>query len=417
MKKKLPKIYFVFPYKGVGGVSLLFLRIAEYLQATERADCILVDYEDGFMASQLKDSGVKLIAYSDRKASTVIAGDGTIVFQSMTPWSLFPGLAISPASSVLFWNCHPFNLVPVLPGFRKTMQQNLDLSRFAYRFLLRGYALKMRSFIDLLMRRSALVFMDGPNVKITERFLGLKLKNPKYLPVAMNSHPGIAGLHRQSKPEENKRLRITWLGRLVDFKFFPLLNFLQLLDATQPELKSAISVNIIGSGDYHFDLRQRVRELKNLEFNFIEHVCPNDLPSFIFENTDLMIGMGTSSLEGARLGIPSLLLDASYGPVSEGYKFKFLYERSDYSLADFLDKGDVGSGGRTIAEILTLIKNDFASESAKTLEYFCENHEIEGAASKLIDYVKESNLSFSELNDSGFLKKPAGYRMLLAIRR
>jgi hypothetical protein len=416
MKKKLPKIYFVFPYKGVGGVSLLFLRVAEYLHATGRADCALIDYEDGFMARHLKDSGVKLIAYSARKASTVIAGDGTIVFQSMTPWSIFPGLVVSPEASVLFWNCHPFNLIPVLPGFRKKMQQNLKLSQAVYSFLLRRYVSKMRIFIDLLMRRSALVFMDAPNVKITERFLDLKLNNPRYLPVAMDSHPRVAGLHHQNTPEEGKQIRITWLGRIVDFKFFPLLNFLQQLDATLPASKNTIIVNIIGSGDYHNDLKRRIRGLKNLEVNFLQSVSPSDLPSFICDHTDLMIGMGTSLLEGARLGIPSVLLDASYGPVSKSYKFKFLYESSDYSLADFLNKGDAGSGGRTIANILTSIINDFSSESAKTLEYFHRNHEIEATASKLLEYVAETKLRFGELNASHLLEKPLAYKLLLAIR-
>ncbi|MBC7037566.1 hypothetical protein G6O47_23990, partial [Salmonella enterica subsp. enterica serovar Enteritidis] len=43
-----PRLYFCFPYHGVGGVSLLFLRVGEALARAGLADVTLVDYADGY---------------------------------------------------------------------------------------------------------------------------------------------------------------------------------------------------------------------------------------------------------------------------------------------------------------------------------------------------------------------------------
>ena len=45
-----PHLYFIFPYRGIGGVPVLFLRVGEYLAKHELAMVHFVDYSDGAMA-------------------------------------------------------------------------------------------------------------------------------------------------------------------------------------------------------------------------------------------------------------------------------------------------------------------------------------------------------------------------------
>ena len=42
--------------------------------------------------------------------------------------------------------------------------------------------------------------------------------------------------------------------------------------------------------------------------------------------------MGTSAIEGARLGIPTILLDYSYKSINGFYKYEFIYEKEGFSL-------------------------------------------------------------------------------------
>lgn len=119
-----PKLWFCFPYRRVGGVSLLFLRVGEELSRLGMADVTLVDYADGYMARHHDPALSTLAAYRD-DGVVEVPEDAILILQSMSPWSIYPGLRPSPATRVLFWNCHPFNLVPTLPGARALSQRPL----------------------------------------------------------------------------------------------------------------------------------------------------------------------------------------------------------------------------------------------------------------------------------------------------
>src|SRR5690606_28464442 len=56
-----PKLFFCFPYRGVGGVSLLFMRLGTFLAEQHGMEVTLIDYADGFMAKNLRSDRVKLL--------------------------------------------------------------------------------------------------------------------------------------------------------------------------------------------------------------------------------------------------------------------------------------------------------------------------------------------------------------------
>ncbi|SVE46177.1 uncharacterized protein METZ01_LOCUS499031, partial [marine metagenome] len=110
-------------------------------------------------------------------------------------------------------------------------------------------------------------------------------------------------------------------GRLDDFKIHILNYFIRSLNKSKYLKSHIINLTIIGSGQYLF----KISSTKNSNFH-IEHfddIGHNDLGSFL-EKTDIFAGMGTSALEAARYGIPTILLDFYYK------KIKFSY----YSLLD-----------------------------------------------------------------------------------
>ena len=93
------KIYFCFPYKKVGGVSIVFLRLSKEL-SNMGYECYLIDYIDGYMSQHI-DPSVNLLEYDDKR-STHVPSNSIVVFQSMTPWSIFPNLSINPNANVVF---------------------------------------------------------------------------------------------------------------------------------------------------------------------------------------------------------------------------------------------------------------------------------------------------------------------------
>jgi glycosyltransferase involved in cell wall biosynthesis len=408
-------IYFCFPYRGVGGVSLLFLRVAEWMAKKGIAHCHLIDYADGFMAKHLREPGVKLEVYRDEGPKVRIPADAIAVFQSMTPWSIFPGIAPDAATRVFFWNCYPFNLIPLAPGFRRQMQRSDSFARLVLATVLRGYRRKMRKLTYLLLSRSSLAFMDRTNLRTTERYLGLKVAAPTYLPIPLPVRPADASL--APSRELVGEIRVAWVGRVVDFKFYTLHRALEELDRLQPWLGVRIAVTIVGSGDYREQLANAAADLGRLDVRFIDHVDPQELDCFLLAHVDLMIAMGTAALEGARLGIPTLLLDVAHGPVSRDYVFTWLHERQGFTLGDVVGSEHFVPGNDSLARRLRELITDFASVSRQARDYVASNHAMPRVADALTQALIRAHCTYGDLAQADLLGRGFLYSAFSRLKR
>ena len=95
-----------FPYPSVGGVSVLFLRVAKLLKGSRRV--IIMDLEDGFMARNLPE-GVEFIAHD---AKHMVPQDAVVVFQACFPWTVSTIDQFPSTAKLLFWHLHPDNYLP-----------------------------------------------------------------------------------------------------------------------------------------------------------------------------------------------------------------------------------------------------------------------------------------------------------------
>lgn len=409
-----PKLYFCFPYHGVGGVSLLFLRLAEELARCGLANCTLVDYADGFMAKHRDPALTKLVEYAD-DSEVAIPADAIAVFQSMTPWSIFPALRLAPETRVLFWNCHPFNLVPTLPGLRQPMQHSLRFGRWMLATVLHSYRNRIRRLVELLLSRSSLVFMDQANVANTEDYLGISVGKPAYLPI-----PAQAPAALLAKPGRDVRalgLRLAWVGRLVDFKYQILKYTLQQLNRLQPEIGLCFEIMVVGSGDFAERLRADVGALGNIEVRFIDYIAPDRLDAFLLEEADMLMAMGTSALEGAKLGVPTLLLDVAYGKIPDGYVFQWLHERKGFSLGDMIRAEDLVPGNRSLADRIGEMLEDYPALSRKAAQHFSQHHALTSVAPRLLSIAEHAHCTWNELAVAGLVKRGVLYSIFTVLRK
>ena len=412
---KLMDIYFVFPYRGVGGVPLLFLRFAEYLTKNSLANCVLVDYFDGYMARNVSLKEIRIEHYSED--TLVHIPNGSIaIFQSMTPWSIFPFLKISDDVRILFWNCHPFNLIPLLPGMRRQMQNSVKLSKLINKSLLRSYYNKCRKFTRYIFERDAVVFMDMVNVRTTRKFLDIELIDPLYVPVSVAGDLNLVAL-RESKNDLKKIVRIAWVGRIVDFKYYPLLHALETLNELVDKLQLSFQITIVGSGDYVSKFKKEVINLSKLELFFIENIEPSKLDEFLVSEVDLLIAMGTSALEGAKLGVPTILLDVAYSPISKDYCFKWLYQQNGYSLGNLVDDTEMEPNNSSLQQLILHMQDDFSDISTLTFDYFMNHHEIGHSSYRLLDALKRSVCTYGQLRKSGFLNRGFVYSSFCKIKK
>lgn len=408
-----PRLVFVFPYHGVGGVSLLFLRVAEFLAENELAQTWLVDYPDGFMAKHRRPGLADLVPYAD-DSEVVLPQDVVAVFQSMTPWSIFPSLRIPATTRVVFWNCHPFNLVPTLPGLRHPMQSSVRFGRLLLKTVLRGYREKMRRLVSLMVEGRSLVFMDLPNVQTTERYLDVRIAAPVYLPIPYT--PPAAGMvDARDRPLPAAKLRIGWVGRLVDFKFHVLHRALLELDAAQPALGLAVHVTVIGGGDFERKLREVANALGRVEVLFVPYCAPSELDSYMLENFDVAFAMGTSALDAAKLGIPTLLMDLSYKPVPADYRFEWLHRREGFSLAEVIGPEHLGGSGSMRLRLKEFLSDPRALRHAAR-EYAQRNHELPSICSRLLTVAAGTACTWRKLVDARLTGRGLLYGTFASVR-
>lgn len=406
------KVYFCFPFRGIGGCSLLFLRLAEELQSKGLCDTYLVDYSDGYMSLFRKQNLCNFVEYRD-DSKALIPDDAIAVFQSTAPWSIFPGLSFCENTKILYWNCHPFNLIPTFPGLRMQMLRNYLFASVILKSALFYYALRMRKFLMFIHKRGSIVFMDEPNLLTTEKYLGVKITCPIFLPIPALDPCAIQPISTDRKLNV---INIVWLGRIVDFKYFILRHALVELNRTQHLIKVPIVVTIVGTGDYIGNLNKLTSGLKNIQCHYVEYIRADLLDDFLLSQ-NILLGMGTSALEGAKLGVPTILLDPSYKEVSQSYHFKWIYDSIGYSLGSF----DTDTHGKSRNDSLFLLLNevmtDYNNVSYKTISYYNGSHSMKLVSKKFIDAALKSSCTYGELNKKGFMSRGLVYGNFYKLRK
>ncbi len=415
-----PIIYFVFPYRGVGGVPILFVRLAEYLVSQGKIQAFLVDYPDGAMAKTMNHQLCTLVPYLDDKI--VLIPDGSYaVFQSMTPWSIFPSLVIHNNVHLLFWNCHPFNLIPTLPGFRQYMQTHRLGARLLLKTLLRGWRNTIHDFLAYLLHNKGIVFMDASNVRTTCDYLDVTITDPKYLPIPIeSSHTASVPLIQavQIRQQQNdSTLRVVWLGRIVDFKFYILKLTLQNINEFAPKLERPVVVTVVGDGAMCNELKALSQHWLHIQVDFVNHIDLSSLDNYLCTQADILVAMGTSVLEGAKLGIPSILLDFSYSEVNPWYHYQWLYTRQGFTLGDVIDSKHLATTETTLQDRLNELLTNPLEHGIKCQQYVQKYHSLEQVAIQFMDALAQSTAYWGDLQNQKILNKGMAYSVLCWLRQ
>lgn len=389
------KIYFIFPYHGVGGVSVLFYRVAKFLSEHQLAEPVLVDYADGTMIQLAKAEKVKIdtLIYSD-DYKTKIPADSFAVFQSMTPWSIFPNIELHASTRLLFWNCHPYNLVLFIPFFRFITYRFKRLNGFLCSLFLTSWSHTLLEFLKVLVRNRALVFMDQENVRNTELYNNFKISGCRFLPIPVDivSSTKICTIFNSGSA-----LKFSWVGRIVDFKYYPLKRIMIDLDAYAAKSGQNIRLNIVGSGPYLDKIETLSKQLASLDVHFSGDLSLTGVRDLIAKDTDIVVAMGTSALEGGALGVPTILLDLAYKDIHQNYHYKWLYETKNFNLAEEVSSAHLDTDGESLGNLIRDYIADSRNISDSCHRYVVDHHSLDAVSKLLLEYVSETELTAKQI--------------------
>lgn len=384
---------FFFPYRMISGVPVLFSNLAKFISNIHGVEVTIIDYEDGYMSQILKhDSQINKISFYDGKTITI--NTDVLILQSILPFQLRPEVKISDDTKLLFWNLHPDNLIPNIFPWKFFRNTNFNLYKKLVVFFSYKKYNQIKSFISDSIDDNALVFMDSSNYNHTIDFYNLKLeKTIDFLPIACSN-----GNFREYRQINSKNtLNISWVGRICDFKI-SILNFLiQNLSLTAVNLKIKIILYIIGSGNEERNLKFDCYQNNFFKVVKLGSLTKKKLDEFLYLNIDINASMGTSILESAKFGIPSIVLDFDNKNIDSNYSFRWLHETKDFDLGHFITNDDY-LGNNTMSEMILQFNKESKLLSKKVYDYYIENHSLQSVSERLLLSINKTKLIYSNIN-------------------
>lgn len=405
MELKDKKIVFCFPYRGAGGVNSMFMRLASYLHGNNY-EVALVDYIDGDMTINKKQD-IELISYYDDK-EVIIPKNSILIFQSMTPWSIYPSLKIHESTNIFFITTLAANFYTVLPGcLRNIMYEGETIAKLFWNTILRNEYKKSKIFLELIESKRSHAILDSDIVCNLQRSMNIKLTEPRILPLFSQDVEKNLFLE-QSKKEKNI-LTLGWVGRIADFKITILNHTLNDAFDYANKIKKEINFIVVGNGEYEGKLFDETSEY--FKITRISHIKPSALDTFMLQ-LDVLFAMGTTALDGAKLGIPTVRLDYSYMSITKSYKYKFFHEVKGYSMGERIESSCFENGNHTFEELLTIYELENKKLSINCFEFYKANHSINQSCELLLSYIKDSSLVYEDI-----LKRKLNKSLLYTLRK
>lgn len=398
-------ICFYFPYKEDSGVPVLFARLAKNI--TERYPSIkvtIIDYKDGAMSRSIRGhNNIEQIEFVDNQV-IIPPSDAILVQQSDVPYYWPENLKPKNDTLLYFWNLHPRNFLPSLlplPYVREWPFNNFFLYKkiaFLYPTLLGN----LFSYVNLLLKHKALSFMDSTNYNTTKKYLFMEEFNREYLPVPAHS---AQELRKKISFNEDIGYNYCWIGRICDFKAHILLYTANKLGEIALDHQIKINYLIVGDGPLTEYVRSNIVENVFFSVEFCGSVPHSEMDNFLLTKVDVVTAMGTSALEGAKLSIPTILLDVSYKKIEKDYIFRWLYNTKDYDLGHIIDKEDFKRGNDSLKKLVFSVIDDYQLEADKAHLYFNKNHAMDIVTDKFLSFASQSSLTYGMI-DEKFYKKP-----------
>ncbi len=402
MKYSFSSITFFFPYMEVSGVPVLFRRMAEHIAARYDIPTYVIDYPNGAMGRVLDtSSGASLISFADC-VPVDIPGDTVLVMQSILPYTMRSELRIPPETRVVFWTLHPANLVQTvipLARFRDFQQRHLWFHRLGNALLFPRLSKRLHEMATQMLEAHALLFMDGANLRHTAKYLNLRVDDPVYVPVPCDDVAQNLKL-ASGKTVPSDPVSVVWLGRLADFKIHILVYTLKRLSRYTRETGRAIQFHIIGDGPDAKLVQELDIEHAAFQFVWAGVLTGQTLDDYLVEHADVLIAMGTSALEGAKLGVPTILVDFSYRvmDLAKDYKYRWLFQSVDYVLGNFLSKDSFEPGNRSLETMIESLPDSFEALSEQTYRYCAERHFMSSVSERFLEAIDKSSFRYADFD-------------------
>ena len=392
-------VAFYFPYYDVSGVPVLFSNLTDYFSKNYQFKISIIDFEDGYMSNSLSENNkIEKIIFETSKP--LLIDVDIVIMQSILPFAMRPEINFSNNTRIMFWNLHPDNLTPNLFPFAIVSKYYPNIYRIILSIFWNKKLKLMKEFVKNAIQLNSLSFMDSANLNNTNFFLSTEINNVSFLPIACSN-----GIKREDVINKDYvELNFSWVGRICDFKIH-ILNYLILrLSEVAKNLQLKINLHIIGDGPEMRNLNTKSHLHTHFRITFVGRLIKEKTDSYLYSEIDINASMGTSVLESAKFGIPSIVLDFDYKVINKKYKFRWLHETVNYDLGHLINKENLVNKNHELIDMTNEFINNRKKLSERSYNYYLSNHSLVSVSDKLKKQIIKSKLTITDINPSLFKK-------------
>jgi hypothetical protein len=321
---------------------------------------------------------IDLMEVNEQDLSKHLTEEDVIVFGSYSPrFRLWMFERANPR--ILYWN---------------VFANKLAIANRASKFF--NLKFRTKELIKQMTDNDSVVYMDVHGLKAIDESIGAGLVSydeDRYLPIPVKTLNN-QNVYLEKKTNEKKtEINVTYVGRSSVWKMQPL----KKIVADLASLKLAVKINVHIISQQPEDYRNFIADVKlhdNMNIEYHDSLIGEEYRDFLVRRSDIHFAMGTSALDGAVLGIPTIVMDYSSSEFPADYKYLWLFDAVGYDLGHPVDKFNV-ENSNSLESIISLIEDNGEKInliSKKTYDYVHSNHEISAVVDKLLIFASKAKL-------------------------
>lgn len=190
-----------------------------------------------------------------------------------------------------------------------------------------------RATLKKLYKRNSICFTDEVGMYASLHSLVIDYENKK----ESNIVPIVIQVPDEYVVKDKKKdtINISWVGRVSrDFKFIPIKHLIEAIEQYKKNNNINILLTMVGSGDALEELKEITNKI-SYKIEFINNIEYENLSGFLTKKTDLLIAMGTSALDGARYGCPTVITTPVRSSDKQEVNYRWVFESKGYSLGEY----------------------------------------------------------------------------------
>lgn len=364
-------ICFWLPAFNVGGGTYYLCQLAIYLSQHTDLKIYYMDYEDGYPSQLLEGSGVTILKYCDEDTDFSVDDPCVMVTNSTRAIQL---KRMNPYNKLLFWH---YETVPCAWDSVFILGEG-------------------ERYLRLCNEEKAMLFHDWSARDILNQTCHCDF-NRSYLPLFLAPKQVEAKQTLLSDEEIN----IVCLGRLGHEKIYSLFNLITNLADYQTERKKVLY--IVGDGPYRAQVEDFCTPYKNkINFIFEGTIPKNRLDYYLLSHADVVFAMGLSTLEGASLKIPSVVVQLDTEMIRDN-EFFWLFDSKEYCVGIMPEqKRRFNVAYNKFRDIMDdlYIYGEKAVLAQKCYDYYLKYHsDFDSIVAEFLRYISESSLTMGKLEN------------------